>query len=271
MDLANLVQGSWPSHVIDVYGPDPPGVPIPTFPAGAERPVVFPDEPTPGIRATVEHLCGRSPTTSTCASADEGRANVAESIRVHEIGVRRDGYVPDIDLGVAATAARRRPPAPAMDPVVDLPARRPRGHASAAILVQHAPVFPAFGFRVDTPHGSVAFSGDTGAVRQRRAPGQQAPTSSSTRSSTSTASPSACRACPTPTPSATTWRRPTRRPSRSATSPPGPASARSCCPTSCPATATRATRSGRPGSARTSTARSSAASTSTSSPSRTAR
>jgi ribonuclease BN (tRNA processing enzyme) len=28
--------------------------------------------------------------------------------------------------------------------------------------VQHAPVFPAFGFRFDTPHGSVVFSGDTG-------------------------------------------------------------------------------------------------------------
>jgi ribonuclease BN (tRNA processing enzyme) len=32
----------------------------------------------------------------------------------------------------------------------------------SAVLVQHAPVFPAFGFRFDTPHGSVVFSGDTG-------------------------------------------------------------------------------------------------------------
>ena len=30
------------------------------------------------------------------------------------------------------------------------------------MLVQHAPVFPAFGFRFDTPDGSVVFSGDTG-------------------------------------------------------------------------------------------------------------
>ena len=34
--------------------------------------------------------------------------------------------------------------------------------SSTAILVQHAPVFPAFGYRFDTPTGSVAFSGDTG-------------------------------------------------------------------------------------------------------------
>ena len=32
----------------------------------------------------------------------------------------------------------------------------------SAVLVQHAPVFPAFGFRFDTPNGSVVFSGDTG-------------------------------------------------------------------------------------------------------------
>jgi ribonuclease BN (tRNA processing enzyme) len=32
----------------------------------------------------------------------------------------------------------------------------------SAVLVQHAPVFPAFGFRFDTPSGSVVFSGDTG-------------------------------------------------------------------------------------------------------------
>ena len=32
----------------------------------------------------------------------------------------------------------------------------------SAILVQHAPVFPAFAFRFDTPEGSVVVSGDTG-------------------------------------------------------------------------------------------------------------
>jgi ribonuclease BN (tRNA processing enzyme) len=36
------------------------------------------------------------------------------------------------------------------------------GVTVSAVLVQHAPVFPAFGFRFDTPDGSAAFSGDTG-------------------------------------------------------------------------------------------------------------
>ena len=51
--------------------------------------------------------------------------------------------------------------APPMDPVVIYP-QDDRGVSVTAALVQHAPVFPALGFRFDTPHGSVAFSGDTG-------------------------------------------------------------------------------------------------------------
>ena len=45
MDLANLVQGSWPSHPIDIYGPGPADQPIPMFPADAVRPLADPDEP----------------------------------------------------------------------------------------------------------------------------------------------------------------------------------------------------------------------------------
>ena len=48
-----------------------------------------------------------------------------------------------------------------MDPVEIYP-EDDHGVRVTATLVQHAPVFPAFGFRVDTPQGSVAFSGDTG-------------------------------------------------------------------------------------------------------------
>jgi ribonuclease BN (tRNA processing enzyme) len=47
-----------------------------------------------------------------------------------------------------------------MDPVVIHP-EDDHGVQVSAILVRHAPVFPAFGFRFDTPHGSVVFSGDT--------------------------------------------------------------------------------------------------------------
>ena len=75
--------------------------------------------------------------------------------------MRRDGYVPDIDLGVAGDGSTAMAAAPAMDPVVILP-EDDHGVQVSAILVQHAPVFPAFGYRFDTPGGSVVFSGDTG-------------------------------------------------------------------------------------------------------------
>ena len=161
MDLANLTQGSWPSHVIDVFGPGPAGLPIPTSPGHADQPLAFPDEPTPGIRGTVDHLLRAFAYNINLRVADEGRANVADSIRVHEIGVRRAGYVPDIDLGVAADGSSAAAAAPPMDPVVIYP-EDDRGVVVSAALVQHAPAFPALGFRFDTPHGSVAFSGDTG-------------------------------------------------------------------------------------------------------------
>jgi ribonuclease BN (tRNA processing enzyme) len=161
MDLANLVQGSWPSQTIDAYGPGPAGLPIPTFPAGADRPLAFPGQATPGLRDTVEHLWRAFAYNINLRVADEGRANVAEAIRVHEIGVRREGYVPDIDLAVTGDGSSASATAPDMEPVEIYP-EDDHGVRVRAILVQHAPVFPAFGFRFDTPHGSVAFSGDTG-------------------------------------------------------------------------------------------------------------
>ncbi len=161
MDLANLFQGSWPPPTIDVYGPAPAGVPIPEFPPGAGRPLAFTDEPTPGTRATVEHLMRAFAYNVNLRIADEGRSNVAESLRVHEIGVRRDGYTPDIDLGVIGDGSSSHAAAPPMEPVVVYP-EDDHGVTVSAVLVQHAPVFPAFGFRFDTPDGSVAFSGDTG-------------------------------------------------------------------------------------------------------------
>ena len=48
-----------------------------------------------------------------------------------------------------------------MEPVVIYPEDE-HGVTVSAILVQHAPVFPALGYRFDTPTGSVVFSGDTG-------------------------------------------------------------------------------------------------------------
>jgi ribonuclease BN (tRNA processing enzyme) len=82
-------------------------------------------------------------------------------VLVQEIGVAHDGYRPDIDLGVDADGSSVLSAAPAMEPVEIYPLDD-NGVRVTAILVQHAPVFPAFAYRFDTPSGSVVFSGDTG-------------------------------------------------------------------------------------------------------------
>jgi ribonuclease BN (tRNA processing enzyme) len=161
MDLANLVQGSWPTSVIDAYGPAPAGLPIQSYAGEGDQRLAVADEPTPGLRRTVEHLWQAFAYNINLRVVDEGRPDVTRSLRVHEIGVRRDGYVPDIDLGVAGDGSSPVAVAPPMDPVVIYP-EDDHGVTVSAVLVQHAPVFPAFGFRFDTPHGSIAFSGDTG-------------------------------------------------------------------------------------------------------------
>ena len=153
MDLGNLLLGSWPPPVLDIHGPGPAGLPIPVFPPDAERSLVFPDAPTPGLRATVEQLLRAYAYNINLRIADEGRLPVTESVRVHEIG--EGGGLPDVAGRDEASVA------PDMAPVVVHP-EDDHGVTVSAVLVQHAPVFPAFGFRFDTPHGSVVFSGDTG-------------------------------------------------------------------------------------------------------------
>jgi len=161
IDLANVVLSYWPDELIEIYGPGPAGVPIPTFPADREVELVYPDDPTPGVASFVAHLFAAFAYNINVRMADEGRINPLERLRVHEIGVRRAGYVPQIDLGVDGSGDSDESAAPAMDPVVVHPCDD-NGVTISTILVQHAPVFPALAYRVDAPSGSVVFSGDTG-------------------------------------------------------------------------------------------------------------
>jgi ribonuclease BN (tRNA processing enzyme) len=162
VDLANLFVGSWPPHVVDLIGPGPAGLPIPMFPPDAERPLPIPDEPTPGLRAFVDHQMRSFAYNINVRVLDEGRPPLPESIRVREINVAGCvGEATDLILDVTASAASPADAAPAMEPV-EVYRDDERGVAVSAALVQHAPVFPAFGYRFDTPTGSVAFSGDTG-------------------------------------------------------------------------------------------------------------
>ena len=63
VDLPNFFMGSWPPTPVDVYGPAPAGLPIPRFPPDLVAPIIYPDEPTPGTRAALDHMLRRSPTT----------------------------------------------------------------------------------------------------------------------------------------------------------------------------------------------------------------
>ena len=87
VDLANLFVGSWPPHVVDLIGPGPAGLPIPMFPPDADRPMPFPDEPTPGLRAFVDHQMGSFAYNINVRVLDEGRSPLPDSIRVREINV----------------------------------------------------------------------------------------------------------------------------------------------------------------------------------------
>jgi ribonuclease BN (tRNA processing enzyme) len=161
IDFANLLFGFWPTRRIDVFGPGEAGLPITPYPPDRVVPLVFPSAPTPGIRALTEKLFEAFAYNINVRIADEGRSDLTANIVVHELGVAHDDYRPDIDLGVEASGRSMATAAPPMEPVEIYPLDD-NGVRVSAILVQHAPVFPAMAYRFDTPSGSVVFSGDTG-------------------------------------------------------------------------------------------------------------
>ena len=262
--------GSWPPHADRRLRPGAGRTADPGVPARRRPPAGLPGRADArASAATVEHLLAGLRLQHQPPHRRRGphqRHRFGAGARDRRAPGRATS--PDIDLGVTRRRqlAERRP-RPTMEPVVIYP-EDDHGVQVTAILVQHAPVFPAFGFRFDTPHGSVVFSGDTGPcdnvvrLARRRRPAR--PRGDRRRPPRRSASP----ACPTTRPSATTCASSHSAPEqvgddRHA----GRRRARSCSRTSCRATASPPTRSGRPGCARTSTARSCAASTSTSSPS----
>jgi ribonuclease BN (tRNA processing enzyme) len=161
IDYINLLLGFWPTERVDVFGPGEAGLPITPFPPDRIVPVLFPDAPTPGIRVLTQKLFEAFAYNINVRIADEARKDLTGNVFVHEIGVAHDSYRPDIDVGVEASGASIAAAAPPMDPVEIYPLDE-NGVRVTAILVQHAPVFPAFAYRFDTPSGSAVFSGDTG-------------------------------------------------------------------------------------------------------------
>jgi ribonuclease BN (tRNA processing enzyme) len=161
IDFANLLLGFWPTAPVDVFGPGEAGLPITPYPKDRVVPPLFPESPTPGIAGFTQKLFQAFAYNINVRIADEGRSDLTRNVRVHEIGVARDDYMPDIDLAVVASGASLASASPLMDPVEVYPLDD-KGVRVTAILVQHAPVFPALAYRFDTPGGSAVFSGDTG-------------------------------------------------------------------------------------------------------------
>jgi ribonuclease BN (tRNA processing enzyme) len=148
MDLGNLFLGSWPLREIDIFGPGPAGLPIPTYPPERVHELLYPENPTPGLTDTLELIFRSFAYNLNTRMADEGRPNLTSLVHAH-----------DIDPGVVGSGLSPEQSAPAMEPFTVFEDDRVR---VSAILVQHAPVYPAFGYRFDTDDGSVVFSGDTG-------------------------------------------------------------------------------------------------------------
>jgi ribonuclease BN (tRNA processing enzyme) len=161
IDFANLLFGFWPTTRVDVFGPGEAGLPITPYPPDRVVLPLFPAAPTPGIRGMTEKLFEAFAYNINVRIADEGRTDLTSNVFVHELGVAHDVYRPDIELGVKASGASMASAAPPMEPV-EIQPLDDNGVRVTAILVQHAPVFPALAYRFDTASGSAVFSGDTG-------------------------------------------------------------------------------------------------------------
>ncbi|MGH3469112.1 MAG: MBL fold metallo-hydrolase [Thermocrispum sp.] len=145
-ELPALLLYNWGPQVngfvqpFDVLGPDRAGA----LPAGA-RTTVAP--PTPGTEDLVRHLLSAYAYDINVRVHDEARPRLDQLVRPSSITLPR------------GTPARARGElAPPMEPFEIYADDKVRVHAS---LVHHPPVFPAYGFRIETPHGVVALSGDT--------------------------------------------------------------------------------------------------------------
>jgi ribonuclease BN (tRNA processing enzyme) len=106
-----------------------------------------PHLPTPGTREMFEQLMYAHATDLNDRIIDSLRPSPFELFQASDIAIPDGtGYHPNHN------------PAPAMDP---FPVYEDELVKVSAILVEHPPVAPAFGFRFDTAEGSVTFSGDT--------------------------------------------------------------------------------------------------------------
>lgn len=103
--------------------------------------------PQTGMKDVIEHLFRANAYDINIRTSDEDRTPLNELFE----GV-------DIELPKHLHADPNRNPVPEMEPFTIYEDDRVRVQAT---LVEHLPVFPSFGFRFESEHGVIAFSGDT--------------------------------------------------------------------------------------------------------------
>ncbi|MEV6227873.1 MBL fold metallo-hydrolase [Saccharopolyspora shandongensis] len=156
----NWTNWDFGNQVVQVYGPGradltgPAGSSAPGLPEQPYALPVTPELPTPGIEEFFD--------LSIKANAYDINERLRSTRRVDGKPMDLTGLANDPMMrvhGIPVPAhANVRNHSPALAPIDVYQDDRVR---VTATLVDHPPVFPAFGFRFDTPYGSVTFSGDT--------------------------------------------------------------------------------------------------------------
>jgi len=152
-DYFNVFLLGWPilqwNPPVHVHGPGPAGgaPALPPDDGGRPVPLVQPDNPTPGLVDLTDAQLRAHAYDINIRMRESGRRDLAGLLVPHEVTV---------PPAVGARGPDRV--APDMEPIVVAADDDVR---VTAVLVRHAPVFPAFAYRFDTPGGSVVFSGDT--------------------------------------------------------------------------------------------------------------
>jgi ribonuclease BN (tRNA processing enzyme) len=154
VDYNNLIQfgvGNKPAATppVQVFGPGNRGElePVAGPPPSSPLPVVSPEDPTPGTVEMTEYLFKAYATDLNDRIRDTRSVDPRSQFDVHNITVP-GGLVVDPNANTA-------PPTPPFPVFEDDKVR------VTATLVDHHPIYPAFGFRFDTDDGSIVFSGDT--------------------------------------------------------------------------------------------------------------
>ncbi len=152
-DYFNVFLLGWPilqwNPPVHVFGPGRAGgtASLPPDVPGRTVPLHEPSAPTPGLVDLTRAQFRAHAYDINIRMREAGRHDLAALVVPHEIAVPE---------GLGAGGPDRV--APDMEPVV---VEEDGDVRVTAVLVRHAPVFPAFAYRFDTPGGSIVLSGDT--------------------------------------------------------------------------------------------------------------